>query len=338
MRAAAVDYPLPLCSRRDQQLARQLVESNNLRFETNFHDLVGYFQDGRLIACGARRGRVLKMLVVAEEFRGEGVVAGIATELMRLGHEAGEDGFFVFTRACSVHSVTRLGFKPLAEFGGITWLEHGGEIRQYLAQRAALARPGRNAAVLTDADPFALGHLRLVERAAGEADTVVVLVRADGPHWLPLSVRLELARRSVAHIANAVVTDTGPYRLPVDRFPGYFLRPGDDAAKIRVGLEEQVFGRHIAKPFHIETRVVGVEPPPSTDPGYHSMIRPHLARWDIRLREVGPDIPAGQWIDARQVREGLRDDGQALAQALPAPVLDYLRRQHRASLLSTNEG
>ena len=335
-----MDYPLPLCSRRDQQLARQLIESNNLRFETNFHDLVGYFEDGRLIACGARRGRVLKMLVVAEEFRGEGVIAPIVTELMRLGREAGEEGFFVFTRACSVHSVTRLGFKPLAEFGGITWLEHGGEIRQYLVQHAALARPGRNAAVLTDADPFTLGHLRLVERAAGEADTVVVFVRADGPHWLPLSVRLELARQSVARIASAVVTDTGPYRLPVDRFPGYFLRPGDDANQIRIGLEEHLFGRHIAKPFQIRARVVGVDPLQPDGRSYHQMIQPHLARWDIRLLEVGPDdIPAGQWISPRQAREDLRDsDGHVLAQALPAPVLDYLQRQNRANLLSTHEG
>lgn len=334
-----MDYPLLLCSRRDQQLARQLIESNHLRFETNFHDLVGYFRDGRLVACGARRGRVLKMLVVAEEFRGEGVIAPIVTELMRLGRATGEEGFFIFTRTCSVHSVTRLGFKPLAEFGGITWLEHGGEIRQYLTQRAALARPGRNAVVLTDADPFTLGHLRLVEGAAGEADTVYVFVRADGPHWLPLSARLELARQSVACIANAVVTDTGPYRLPVDRFPGYFLRPGDDAAKIRVGLEEQVFGRHIAKPFHIQTRVVGVEPPPFTDQSYHAMIQPHLARWDIGLREVGSDIPAGQWIDARQACEELRDgDDHVLAQAFPAPVLDYLQRQNRVSLLCTHEG
>ncbi len=322
-----MDYPLPLCSRADQQLAQRLLESNNLRFETNFHDLIGIFKDGALIGCGARRGRVLKMLVVADEYRGEGLVGDLLVELMRLGREAGEQGFFIFTRHCAVNSFGWLGFKPLAEYGGITWLEHGSEIRQYLAQRAALARPGHNAAVLTDADPFTLGHLRLVERAAAEADTVYVVVRADGPHWLPLPTRLELVRQSVAHLANAVVTDTGPYRLPADRFPGYFLRPGDDAVHIRIGLEEHAFGRHLAAPFNIRTRVVGIEPPLLTAQGYHALLRPHLARWKIDLLEIGPSIPRDWWIDTQQVRQALREGKHAaLATVLPAPVLDRVRR------------
>jgi len=334
-----VDYPLPLCSHFDQQLARRLIESNNLHFESNFHDLIGIFKDGKLAGCGARRGRVLKMLVVADEYRGEGLVGDLLAELMQLGRQAGEEGFFIFTRHCAVNSFGWLGFKPLAEYGGITWLEHGGEIRQYLAQRAALARPGRNAAVLTDADPVTLGHVRLIERAADEADTVYVFVRADGPHWLSLSARLALTSQSVAHITNAVVTDTGPYRLPVDRFPGYFLHPDDDATEIRVGLEEHVFGHHIAQPFHILTRVVGIEPPPATDQPYHAMMQPHLARWKIRLLEAERDIPPDAWLNARQVQAALRDgDDRALAVALPIPVLDYLRRGNQTNLRCASVG
>ncbi|MBE2295022.1 MAG: hypothetical protein IAF00_08715 [Phycisphaerales bacterium] len=325
-----MNYPLPLCSRADQQLARQLIESNNLRFEDDFHDLVGIFKDGILVGCCGRRGRVMKMLAVLDAYRGEGLAGDLLSELMRLGRAAGEQGFFIFTRHCTVNAFSWLGFKPLTEYSGITWLEHGGEIRQYLSERAALVRPGHNAAVFTDADPFTLGHLHLIKRAAAEADTIYVFVRADGPHALPLATRLTLTRQSVAAISNVVVTDTGPYRVPVDRFPGYSLRPGDDAIKIRVGLEEQCFSRHIAKPFHIQMRVVGVEPPPATDQSYHAMIQSHLAHWDIRLLDLGADIPPGSWLSASQLQTALHEgDEHTLATALPAPVLDHLRRTWR---------
>ena len=44
--------------------ARRLIESHGLRFEPEFDDLVGLFDDGQLVACGARAGYVLKMLAI----------------------------------------------------------------------------------------------------------------------------------------------------------------------------------------------------------------------------------------------------------------------------------
>lgn len=321
-----MDYPLPLCSGRDRQAAQQLIENSELRFESDFDDLVGIFRDGRLAACGARRGRVLKMLVVAAEFRGEGLIGDIITELMRLGREAGEDGFFIFSRPCAVDSFARLGFKTLAEHGKVTLLEHGHQLHRYLAERAPLMRSGNNAAVLVNANPFTFGHAHLVEQAARIADTVYVFVHRDGPYLFPPAVRLELARRGVAHIANAVVTDTGPYRLRADAFPGYFLRPDDDADRIRVNLEGRLFGRHIAPPFHIRTRVVGSEPLDPAGRGYNQMIRPRLAEWDIRLVEIDRTQRSGLWISTRRARKALLEgDGASLAAMVPEAVLAYLR-------------
>ncbi len=320
-----MDYPLPLCSGRDLQLAQQLIESNDLRFEADFDDLVGIFKYDQLAACGARRGRVLKMLVVATEFRGAGLIGDIITELMRLGREAGEDGFFIFTRPCSVESFERLGFKPLARHDKVVLLEHGHQLHRYLAERASLMRSGNNAAVLINANPFTHGHAHLVEQAARMADTVYVFVHRDGPYSFPLAVRLELARRGVAQFANAVVTDSGPYRLRADAFPGYLLRPADDADRIRTGLESLLFGQHIAPPFHIRTRVVGSEPLDPGGRGYNQMIRPHLAQLGIRLEEIERTQRSGLWISTKRVRKALLEgDHASLAAMVPDAVLAYL--------------
>ncbi|QTF93488.1 hypothetical protein [Halomonas sp. BM-2019] len=332
-----MDYPLPLCSSRDRQLARQLIEDSELRFEAGFDDLVGLFRDGRLAACGARHGRVLKMLVVAPEYRGEGLIGEIITELMRLGQAAGEDGFFIFTRPCAVDAFVGLGFKPLAETGKVTLLEHGHQLHRYLAERAPLMRSGNNAAVLVNANPFTFGHAHLVEQAARIADTVYVFVHRDGPYLFPPALRLELARRGVAHISNAVVTDTGPYRLRAEAFPSYFLGPDDDAERIRVNLEGQLFGRHIAPAFHIRTRVVGSEPLDPAGRGYNQLIRPALAEGEIRLVEIDRTQRSGLWINTRQARKALRDgDVTRLAAMVPEAVLAHLRTPEVLDLLSAD--
>ena len=184
-----MSHPLPLCSNRDRRAAQALIEANELHFESGFDDLLGVFSDDRLIACGARAGRVLKMLVVAPDQRGSGLSGEIIAELMRLGREEGHSSFLIFTRRCSVAAFTSLGFKPLTEQGSIRLLEHGNGLSAYLAQRKSLMRPGTNAAVMLSADPFTSDHVHLVECAARTADYVYVFVygaRGDiGYHWLP---------------------------------------------------------------------------------------------------------------------------------------------------------
>ncbi len=255
-----MSYPLALYSSRDRQAAQALIEANDLRFEPTFDDLLGVFLDGRLVACGARAGRVLKMLVVTADKRGTGLTGDIAAELMRLGREAGHNSFLIFTRRCSVTVFTGLGFKPLTEQGPIIMLEQGNRLPHYLAERAALMRPGNNVAVMIDADPFARAHARLIERTAQGADTVYVFVYGEGPYRLPLDNRLECARRSVAHIDSAVVTDLAHYHIHPRTFPTYFLRPDDDAEAIRTGIVDELFVRHIAPSFHIIRRVADLEP------------------------------------------------------------------------------
>jgi [citrate (pro-3S)-lyase] ligase len=320
-----MDYPLPLCSSRDRQAAQQLIESNDLCFESDSDDLIGLFRDGRLAACGARRGRVLKMLVVDAAFRGEGLIGGIIAELMRLGRAAGQDGFLIFTRRCSVPAFSAAGFKALSEQGPVVLLEHGNKLYRYLMERAVLMRSGDNAAVMLNANPFTRGHAALVEQAARSADTVYVFVFGEGHYLFPLDVRLEFARRGTAHIDNAVVTDLAHYRIHPELFPRYFLRPEDNAEQLRIGIEGELFARHIAPHFHITRRVVGSEPLDPAGRTYNPLMKRCLESFDIRLQEVERVKSGDLWINTKRVQKALRDgDMASLAAALPEPVLDYL--------------
>lgn len=265
------------------------------------------------------------MLVVAPDFRGEGLLGEIVTELMRLGREAGCEGFFIYTRPATSSAFENLGFKPLAAHEKAVLLEHGNGLHRYLRERASLMRSGNNAALVIGADPFTKGHEYLIERAAQGADTVYVFVAGEGRFLFPIEIRLELARRGVAHIPNAIATDIGPYRLNAATFPTYFLSPEDQPDRVRIELELDLFGRHIAPAFHIRTRVSGTEP---LDPGarlYNQIMRQRLARWNVRLLEIERRKVGDLWINTKRVHKALAaGDMRSLAAYVPETTLAYL--------------
>jgi [citrate (pro-3S)-lyase] ligase len=318
-------HPLPLISASDRSAAKALVDGTCLRFEEGYDDLLGIFEAGRLAACGARAGRVLKMLVVASEHRGGGLLGEIICELMRRGTEQGVSGYFIFTRPTTAPVFQHLGFKPLVATTQAALLEHGNGLYRYLRQRSGLMHSGENATVMMSADPFTVGHRALVEHAASLADTVYVLVQSEGNFLLPLQTRLELARQGTAHVSNAVVTDAGAYALGAATFPAYFLDPGEVPDQVRLELDADLFGQHLAPAFQIRTRVIGSEPGDPTIRRYNSILRQRLPRWNVRVEEIPRVKFDGRWVDTRWARRALvAGDTATVAALTPGATRDCL--------------
>ncbi len=122
--------------------ARELIESQGLRFEPEFDDLVGLFEDGRLVACGARAGYVLKMLVIAPSHQGTDILGELVTKLILSAISAGHDSVFVFTLPQNVASFEALNFRLLVTHGQTALLEHGPGLEDYLARHAVPDHPG----------------------------------------------------------------------------------------------------------------------------------------------------------------------------------------------------
>ena len=122
--------------------ARELIESQGLRFEPEFDDLVGLFENGRLVACGARAGYVLKMLVIAPSHQGTDALGELVTKLILSAISAGQDTVFVFTLPQNVASFEALNFRLLVTQGDTALLEHGPGLEDYLASHASQITPG----------------------------------------------------------------------------------------------------------------------------------------------------------------------------------------------------
>ena len=244
------------------------------------------------------------------------------------GHQraAGEESFFVFTRPEHAVTFEALRFRLLATHQKAALLELGGGLAAWLERHAALARPGRNGAVVVNGNPFTLGHQHLVETASRQVDTLYLFVVREDRSVFPFAARYRLAQEATRHLPNVVPLDTGRYAVSAATFPTYFLKRLDEVAEAQIQLDVRVFGAHLAPPFGIWTRFVGEEPFDATTAAYNRAMREVLPQYGVALVEIarrgGPDGP----ISATRVRAALaRRDFDAIGRMVPEPTLAYLR-------------
>ena len=319
--------------------ARRLVAAQGLRFEEGCDDLVGIYDQGRLVAAAARAGCVLKMFAIEPAEQGGGALGALAAELIRLGQAAGEDACFVFTRPEHVPSFEAINFRLLAAHATAALLEHGGGLAAYLAQHASLVRPGRNGGAVVNGNPFTLGHQYLVETASRQVDTFYLFVVREDRSVFPFAARYRLAAEATRHLPNVVLLDTSRYAISAATFPTYFLKRLDDVAMAQMQLDVRLFAAHLAPFFGIRTRYVGQEPFDATTAAYNDVMRDVLPQYGVALVELERRSGAEGPISATKVRAALAHRGfDALRQMVPASTLAYLRSAEGSALAERLDG
>lgn len=308
-----------------QREARELIESQGLRFETGFDELVGLYEVGRLIACGARAGYVLKMLAIAPSHQGTDTLGALVTRLVQAGMAAGHDTLFVFTLPQNASSFQALNFRLLATHGKAALLEYGPGLEAYLAAHAAQITPGHNGAVVINGNPFTLGHLHLVEFAAARVDRLFLFVVREDRSAFPFEVRYRLAAEATAHLPNVSILDTSRYAVSAGTFPSYFLKQLDEVAVAQMQLDLRLFAQRIAPRFHIAARFVGQEPLCPTTAAYNQTMAEVLEANAIHCIEV-PRIEAGGLpISATRVRAAFANEElETLRTLVPPTTLEFL--------------
>lgn len=302
-----------------------LVEESGLKFEPPYDDLVGVFESGRLVAVGARLGRVLKMLAVAASHQGGTLLEEVVTELVGRGYQEGVDSFFVFTAPALVPSFEALNFNLLVSTGKTALLEYGDGLRRYLARYGRQVHPGNNGAIVANCNPFTLGHRHLVERAAAGVDHLYLFVVREDRSLFPFGARFRMVQDGTADLRNVTVLETSWYAVSNVTFPTYFLKEGDPGAAIQMEVDLLLFARHIAPHFGIKTRYVGSEPLSETTAAYNEAMHRILPPLGIEVREIERETAMGAPISASRVRDMLsRGELEGIAELVPVTTLDFL--------------
>lgn len=314
-----------LLSTDDLRQACDLINASGLSFEPPFDDLVGIFLTGRLVAVGARDGRVLKMLAVAPEAQGGTLLDEIVTDLVGRGYQEGLDSFFIFTAPSHVASFQALNFHLLAASGKTALLEYGDGLGRYLNRHRRLVTPGLNGAIVANCNPFTLGHRYLVEEAAAQVERLYLFVVREERSLFSFDYRYRMVREGTADLPNVTLLDTSSYAVSSVTFPTYFLKDGDPGGALQMELDILLFAKHIAPFFHITTRFVGSEPLSPTTASYNLAMHRILPEHGITVSELPRTDADGAPISATRVR-ALLSEGQTaqVASLVPESTLDFL--------------
>ena len=288
-----------------------LLEREGIRRDANLDYTCGIFdEDRRLAATGSAFGNTLRCFAVDKSHQGEGLMNQIVSHLMSYQAERGLFHLFVYTKTGSAKFFRDLGFYEIAQVeGALSFLENRPSgFQNYCAGLSRSRRESKSAAIVMNANPFTLGHRHLVERAAGESDTVHLFVLSEDASLVPFKVRWKLVNEGVADLSNVICHKSGPYIISSATFPSYFLKDEETVILGHARLDLQLFDS-IAQALGVTSRYVGEEPTSQVTGLYNRVMSEELPKSGIRCVVVPRLEQGGAAVSASTVR-GLIHDGR----------------------------
>ncbi len=310
---------LTAISPRDLRAQRQvdaLLEQEGIRRDGNLDYTCGLYDgDCRLVATGSCFGSTIRCLAVDRARQGEGLLNQIVGHLVEYQALRGNTRLFLYTRPESARFFGDLGFHEIARVpDSLVFMEN--RRRGFSGYCDALERTGGTAAaIVMNANPFTLGHLHLVERAAAENDAVHLFILSEEAGPIPFAVRRRLVREGTAHLPNVICHDSGPYIISSATFPSYFLRDEDAVIRAHAALDLEVFGR-IAACLGVARRYVGEETSSRVTALYNEIMLRRLPELGIDCRIIPRLEAEGRPVSASTVRQAIHDGRTADIRAL----------------------
>ncbi|MBQ6111967.1 MAG: [Synergistaceae bacterium] len=238
-------------------LAEGIRRDKNLDYTCAMYD-----EDYNVIATGSCFGNTLRCMAVSHKHQGEGIMNEIVTHLVQHEYERGINHLFMYTKCSSAKFFGDLGFYEIVRIEDmLVFMENRRTgFHDYLAELAKTKRNGEKiAALVLNANPFTLGHLYLVEKAAGENDVLHVFIVSEDASLVPFEIRKRLVIEGTSHIKNIIYHDTGPYIISSATFPSYFQKDDSAVIESHANLDLEIFVK-IARVLGINSRYVGEEP------------------------------------------------------------------------------
>mgnify|MGYP000787329984 FL=1 len=263
-------------------------------------------EDGdEILAGGGLDGNVIKCVAVSESARSEGLMNILVSRLIAIAREEGRESVKAFTKPENEGIFKSLGFGLLASAPKAILMENGrGGLPEYKKYLASLARPGRNGAIVMNANPFTKGHRYLVEQAALQVDNLYVIVVKEDRSRFPYVERKAMIEAGCAGLDNVVVCEGSDYAISAATFPTYFLKKLDDATDTQIALDLDLFVNHIAKPLGVTVRFAGSEPEDALTRRYNELMAEILPGTSVAVvrQDHQPDSELVEGSAVRQAR------------------------------------
>ena len=297
-----------------------------LKPDTDTDQTVTVWDDAEIIACGSRRGNLLKCIAVDPGRQGEGLTAAVLTPLRQEAFARGIKHLFLYTKPRNRMLFAPLFFYPVAQTQNVLLMESARNgIEQFLAGLETPVKEGKIGCIVMNADPFTLGHQFLAEEAAKQCDWLYIFVLSEDRGFFRAADRLEMVKRGVSHLANVTVHPTGDYLISSATFPSYFLKETQNADSEHYALDLAVFTRWFVPRFGITHRFAGTEPNCTVTNGYNETMAKLLPEAGVEFVQIERRQHGGSAISASRVRQQIRrDETNAIRDWVPESTYRYI--------------
>lgn len=308
-----------LTGRKLEQWQRFLAAAA-LKPDADTDQTVTVWDEGEIIACGSRKGNLLKCIAVDPARQGEGLTATVLTELKQAAFREGHKQLFLYTKPRNRILFAPLFFYPVAQTDHVLLMESTRNgIESFLTGlEAKPARAGKTGCIVMNADPFTLGHQYLAETASAQCDRLYIFVLSEDKGTFSAEERMKLVKAGTAHLKNVTVYPTGPYLISSATFPKYFLKDQETAQREHYVLDLAVFAKWFVPHFGITHRFAGTEPTCAVTGGYNRAMEELLPQAGVQFVEIPRKQELDAAISASTVRRELRQGNlEALKKLVP---------------------
>ena len=297
-----------------------------LKPDTDTDQTVTVWDEGQIIACGSRKGNLLKCIAVDPARQGEGLTAAVLTPLRQEAIREGHSQLFLYTKPRNRMLFEPLFFYPVAQTKNVLLMESvRGGIKSFLDSLETPVRQGQIGAIVMNANPFTYGHQYLAETAAGECEHVYIFVLSEDKSVYSAKERMEMVKLGTAHLKNVTVLPTGPYLISEATFPKYFLKDRETAQREHYQLDLAVFTRWFVPHFGITHRYAGTEPTCVVTAGYNAAMAEILPMSNVEFHQIPRRELEGDAVSASTVRG--ETDGEKLRKLVPQSTVPYLKQR-----------
>lgn len=301
-----------------------LLEREGIRRDANIDYTVGLYEDDRLLATGSCWANTLRCLAVDGEYRGEGLLNSVVSHLIDCQFRRGNTHIFLYTKPDSTVFFKDLGFYEITRTSDAVFMENRRDgFAAFLKSLTEYKNNGSTAALVMNCNPFTLGHLALIERAARENDNAHIFVVSEDASFFPFRDRYDLVAKGTTHLSNVTLHETSSYMISQAVFPSYFLKDDESAIRAQASLDVDLFVK-IAGALGATKRYVGDEPFSQVTAIYNDTMSERLPKAGVGCVIVPRFEKNGNPVSASRVRQLLHDDKIDEARELvPTSTYEY---------------
>jgi [citrate (pro-3S)-lyase] ligase len=311
------------------------LKANGLSYEQVEYTVQVVNQNNKIVGTGSVTGKILRCFAIDPEYRETDVFSIVMTHLLNYLSEKGVYHSFVFTKPGTSQSFRNLGFKEIERAAPLFVLMEQGvgglkRYQGYLKRNSFKDQEGKKiGACIVNCNPFTLGHLYLIEKAAKQLDYLYIIVVQENLSVFPFDVRFDLVKKGTNHLKNVSRIRGGEYVVSSSTFPTYFVKNEDpgEIERLQAEMDLRIFCKHIAPILGVTKRMVGTEDYCKTTTAYNEAMTRVLPQFGIDI-EIVPrkKLNDDMVISASHVRRGIKDGNWDLVEQLvPKTTMKFLK-------------